>query len=61
MSSSFHEGLEVSGAVDDQRGVDVIVAEEVAYLADGGGRGCFFAIVSIASATAHTTSSISSD
>jgi hypothetical protein len=39
---AFHDGLEVSGRVHDQRSVDVTVAEEVPYLADGGGRGMSF-------------------
>jgi hypothetical protein len=33
---AFHDSLQVTGRADDQRGVDMIVAEEVAYLTDGG-------------------------
>ena len=34
---TFHDSLQVTGRADDQRGMDMIVAEEVAYLTDGGG------------------------
>ena len=33
---TFHDRLQVTGRADDQRGMDVVVAEEVAYLTDGG-------------------------
>ena len=35
---TFHDCLQVPGRADDERGVDMIVAEEVPYLADGGGQ-----------------------
>ena len=35
---TFHDSLQVPGRADDQRGVDVIVAEEVPYLTDSGGQ-----------------------
>jgi hypothetical protein len=33
---TFHDSLQVPGRADDQRGMDMIVAEEVPYLTDGG-------------------------
>ena len=33
---TFHNSLEVAGRTDDQRGMHMIVTEEVAYLTDGG-------------------------
>ena len=35
---TVHDRLQVTGRADDQRGMDMIVAEEVAYLTDGGGQ-----------------------
>jgi hypothetical protein len=35
---TFHDRLEVPGRADDERGVDMIVAEEVPYLTDSGGQ-----------------------
>ena len=35
---TFHDCLQVPGRADDERGVDMIVAEEVPYLTDGGGQ-----------------------
>lgn len=35
---TFHNRLQVPGRADDQRGMDVIVAEEVPYLTDRGGQ-----------------------
>jgi hypothetical protein len=35
---TFHDSLQASGRADDQRGMDMIVAEEVPYLTDGGRR-----------------------
>jgi hypothetical protein len=35
---TFHDSLQVPGRADDQRGMDVIVAEEFPYLADGRGQ-----------------------
>jgi hypothetical protein len=32
---TFHDSLQVPGRADDQRGMDMIVAEEVSYLTDG--------------------------
>jgi hypothetical protein len=33
---AFHDSLQVPGQAYDQRGMDMIVAEEVPYLTDGG-------------------------
>jgi len=35
---TFHDGLQVSGRADDQRRMDMVIAEEVPYLTDGGGQ-----------------------
>jgi hypothetical protein len=35
---TFHDSLQVPGRADDQRGMDMIVAEEVPNLINGGGR-----------------------
>jgi hypothetical protein len=35
---TFHDRLQVPGRANDQRGVDMIVAEKVPYLTDGGGQ-----------------------
>ncbi len=35
---TFHDRLQVPGRADDERGMDMIVAEEVPYLTDGGGQ-----------------------
>jgi hypothetical protein len=32
---AFHDSLQVPGRADDQRGVDVVVTEEIPYLTDG--------------------------
>src|SRR6266851_1811129 len=34
---TFHDSLQVPGRADDERGMDMIVAEEVPYLTAGGG------------------------
>jgi hypothetical protein len=33
---TFHDSFQVPGRADDQRGMDMIIAEEVPYLTDGG-------------------------
>ena len=35
--ATLHDSLQVPGRADDERGMDMIVAEEVPYLTDGGG------------------------
>jgi hypothetical protein len=35
---AFHDSLQVPGRADDESGMDMIVAEEVPYLTDGGGQ-----------------------
>ncbi len=35
---TFHDSFQVPGRADDQRGMDMIVAEEVPYLTDGDGQ-----------------------
>ena len=35
---TFYDSFQISGRADDERGMDMIVAEEVPYLADGGGQ-----------------------
>jgi hypothetical protein len=34
---TLHDGFQETGRADDQRGMDMIVAEEIPYLTDGGG------------------------
>ena len=35
---TFHDGFQVSGRADDQRGMDMIIAEEIPHLTHGGGQ-----------------------
>ncbi len=35
---AFHDRFQIPGGADDQRGMDMIVAEEVPYVTDGDGQ-----------------------
>jgi hypothetical protein len=57
---TFHDTRQVPGRADDERGMHMIIAEELLYLPDGSRQRMPVGTVSIASPTVRTTSSTGS-